>query len=113
LTKTIVGIDAAKVDELMTSKAAAYQQAMDADASEGATMGVGGTPSFLIGKQMIVGAQPYDQSRRPSTACWRPNRSWRVAARGHRLIGDPGRGSLQGIAMLLQCLRRSSALKAI
>jgi len=61
LTKTIAGIDAAKVDELMTSKAAAYQQAMDADASEGATMGVGGTPSFLIGKQMIVGAQPYDQ----------------------------------------------------
>jgi protein-disulfide isomerase len=61
LTKTIAGIDAAKVEELMTSKAAAYQQAMDADASEGATMGVGGTPSFLIGKQMIVGAQPYDQ----------------------------------------------------
>jgi predicted DsbA family dithiol-disulfide isomerase len=61
LTKTIAGVDAAKVEELMTSKAAAYQQAMDADASEGATMGVGGTPSFLIGKQMIVGAQPYDQ----------------------------------------------------
>jgi protein-disulfide isomerase len=61
LTKTIAGTDAAKVEELMISKAAAYQQAMDADASEGATMGVGGTPSFLIGKQMIVGAQPYEQ----------------------------------------------------
>ena len=59
LTKTIAGIDAAKVEELMTSRAADYTTAMQADAAEGNPQGVGGTPSFLIGKQMIVGAQPY------------------------------------------------------
>jgi protein-disulfide isomerase len=32
---------------------------MQADAAEGNTQGVGGTPSFLVGRQMIVGAQPY------------------------------------------------------
>jgi protein-disulfide isomerase len=61
LTKTIPGIDTAKVDELMTSREADYNTVMQADAAEGNTMGVGGTPSFLIGKQMIVGAQPYGQ----------------------------------------------------
>jgi protein-disulfide isomerase len=59
LTKTIQGIDAAKVEELMTSKEAIYSGAMAADATEGNSMGVGGTPSFLIGKQMVVGAYPY------------------------------------------------------
>lgn len=61
LTKTIPGIDAAKIDELMTSRADVYNNAMEADVAEGNAMGVGGTPSFLIGKQMIVGAQPYEQ----------------------------------------------------
>lgn len=60
LTKTIPGIDATKVEELMTTRSGEYQQEMDADAAEGNTQGVGGTPSFLIGKQMIVGAQPYE-----------------------------------------------------
>ncbi|MBN8995199.1 MAG: thioredoxin domain-containing protein [Rhizobiales bacterium] len=59
LTKTIPGIDIAKIEELMTSRAADYNKAMEADATEGNIQGVGGTPSFLIGKQMIVGAQPY------------------------------------------------------
>ena len=59
LTKTIPGIDVAKVEELMTSRAADYNTAMQADAAEGNDMGVGGTPSFLIGKQMRVGMQPY------------------------------------------------------
>ncbi len=61
LTRTIDGIDATKVEELMTSRAADYSGAMQADANEGYSMGVGGTPSFLIGKQMIVGAQPYER----------------------------------------------------
>lgn len=59
LAKTIPGIDAAKVEELMTSREADYNRVMQADAAEGNVQGVGGTPSFLIGKQMIVGAQPY------------------------------------------------------
>ncbi len=59
LTGTIAGIDVAKVKALMTEKASAFTDAMQADANEGYTMGVGGTPSFLVGKKMMVGAQPY------------------------------------------------------
>ncbi len=54
-----LGIDSAKVDELMTSKAVEYQKVMDADKAEGGAFGVSGTPSFIIGKQLLVGAQPY------------------------------------------------------
>lgn len=61
LTATIAGVDVAKVKELLASKASAFNQAMQADANEGYSMGVGGTPSFLVGKQMLVGAQPYDK----------------------------------------------------
>lgn len=61
LTKTIPGIDVAKVEDLITSRAADYNKEMEVDATEGNAQGVGGTPSFLIGKQMIVGAQPYKQ----------------------------------------------------
>ena len=58
LTKSL-GIDSTKVDQLMTSKANEYQQAMDADKSEGGSFGVSGTPSYIVGKQLVVGAQPY------------------------------------------------------
>ncbi len=61
LTGTIPGIDVAKVKDLMTSKATDFTDAMQADANEGYSMGVGGTPSFLVGKQMMVGAQPYEK----------------------------------------------------
>ena len=61
LTATIPGIDAAKVKQVMTDKASAFTSAMEADANEGYSMGVGGTPSFLIGKDMMVGAQPYEK----------------------------------------------------
>ena len=61
LTGTIAGIDVAKVKQMMTDKASDFDSAMQADANEGYTMGVGGTPSFLIGKQMMVGAQPYEK----------------------------------------------------
>ncbi len=59
LTRSIEGIDVAKVEALATGQAADYQQEMQADAQEGSAMGVGGTPSFLIGKQMLVGVQPF------------------------------------------------------
>ncbi len=61
LTGTIAGIDVAKVKALMTEKANDFTQAMQADANEGYSMGVGGTPSFLVGKEMMVGAQPYEK----------------------------------------------------
>lgn len=59
LTKTIIGADADKVAELMLSKQTEYQKAMNADKAEGSSFWVSGTPSLIIGKQMIVGAQPY------------------------------------------------------
>ena len=46
---------------MMTDKATDFANAMQADANEGYSMGVGGTPSFLVGKEMMVGAQPYDK----------------------------------------------------
>ena len=50
-----------QVMQLMQSKATTYQQAMDADKAEGASFGVTGTPSMIINKEMVEGAQPYAQ----------------------------------------------------
>ena len=61
LAKTIAGIDAAKVEELMTTHAADYEKAIQADGTEGAGMGISGTPGAIIGKQLVVGARPYEQ----------------------------------------------------
>lgn len=58
LTKTISGIDADKVSSLMDSKKTEYQKAVDADRAEGTSFGVNGTPGFILGKQLIAGAQP-------------------------------------------------------
>lgn len=58
LTKSL-GIDSAKVEELMTSKATEYQKAIDADKAEGSSFGINGTPGTIIGKNLISGAQPY------------------------------------------------------
>jgi protein-disulfide isomerase len=61
LTRTIPGIDAAKVEALMTDKAAEYEMALQNSGLEGSNMGVSGTPGAVIGKRLIVGAQPYAQ----------------------------------------------------
>lgn len=61
LTKTIAGIDAAKVEQLMRDHAAEYQKAIEADGAEGAGMGVNGTPGAIVGKQLIIGAEPLEQ----------------------------------------------------
>jgi protein-disulfide isomerase len=61
LTATIPGIDVDKVKALVADKTNGFDSAMQADANEGNSMGVGGTPSFLVGKQMMVGAQPLDR----------------------------------------------------
>lgn len=54
-----LGVDAARVEQLMTTKAAEYQKAMDADKAEGSAFGITGTPSVIIGKKVIQGAQPF------------------------------------------------------
>lgn len=61
LTKTIPGIDVAKVEALMNSKKAQYQAAIDADKAEGAAFGINGTPGTLIGTQVFSGAVSYAQ----------------------------------------------------
>ena len=61
LTKTIPGIDAAKVEQLMTDHAKDYQKEVEADGAEGAVMGISGTPGAIIGKQLILGAQAYER----------------------------------------------------
>jgi len=58
LTKTIPGIDAENVSRLMEEKKTEYQQEMEADKAEAEKFGINGTPGFVIGKQLIVGAQP-------------------------------------------------------
>ncbi len=58
-TQALGESDAAKVLALVQSKGDQYQKQMDADKAEGATFGVSGTPSFIAGKRLVVGAQPY------------------------------------------------------
>ncbi len=58
-TKTLTAGEISKVSSLMTSKAATYQKAIDADKAEGGTFGVTGTPGTIVGKTYINGAQGY------------------------------------------------------
>jgi protein-disulfide isomerase len=60
LTKTISGIDVDKVTALMNDKKTDFEAAIQADRSEGAAMGVNGTPAIVTGTQLLSGAQPYD-----------------------------------------------------
>ncbi len=57
LTKTISGIDADKVSNLMDQKKSDIQTELDGDKTEGEGMGVESTPAFIIGKQLINGAE--------------------------------------------------------
>lgn len=58
LIGTIQGMDAAKVKALVGQKKDAYTKAIDASRQEGATLGIQGTPGFILGTQLIAGAQP-------------------------------------------------------
>ncbi len=58
LTKTIAGIDQAKVSAAVDANTAAYQKMIDADYAEGSKFGIKGTPSVIIGKTLIDGAYP-------------------------------------------------------
>ncbi|MHB1163227.1 MAG: DsbA family protein [Minisyncoccota bacterium] len=62
ITEGVLGASTTdKVLALVKSRGAEYQKGMDADKTEGAGFGVTGTPSFIIGKQLIIGAVPYSQ----------------------------------------------------
>jgi len=49
------------VTKLMTDKKAEYQTAIEADRAEGASFGISGTPSMIIGTNALSGAQPYER----------------------------------------------------
>ncbi|HEY0010662.1 MAG TPA: thioredoxin domain-containing protein [Candidatus Paceibacterota bacterium] len=55
---TSLGLDAARITQLMNDNKAKYQEAVDADRDEGIKFGVDSTPSTVIGKALIKGAQP-------------------------------------------------------
>ena len=64
LTKTIPGLDEAKVEQLLAKNSPLYQKAIDASLAEGSSMGVGGTPAFVVGKRFANGAIPYAQFKK-------------------------------------------------
>ena len=60
ITEGVLGAaDTNKVLALVKTKGTTYQKEMDADKAEGSAFGVTGTPGFVIGKQLVIGAQPY------------------------------------------------------
>ncbi len=60
LIKTIPGMDEAKVQANLDANKAAYDTAIAADRAEGASYGIQGTPSVIIGTTLLQGAQTYD-----------------------------------------------------
>ena len=59
LNTTIAGIDAAKVAADVKTNGSVYEVQMNADKAEAQKVGIGATPSFVIGTQVIQGAYPY------------------------------------------------------
>ena len=51
-------INANKISQLMDKKQSEYQKEAQADQAEGLSFGIKGTPAFIIGTQIISGAQP-------------------------------------------------------
>lgn len=60
LTKSLPGFDVAKIEANMNANKTKYQTAITADRSEGATFGVNGTPSAVLGTQLLEGTPLYD-----------------------------------------------------
>ncbi|MFC1625762.1 thioredoxin domain-containing protein [Patescibacteria group bacterium] len=53
-----LGMDSTKVSNLMDEKKDEYMKEMDEDKQEGASLGITGTPGFIVGTQAIYGAEP-------------------------------------------------------
>lgn len=58
IRRELPSIDADRIASQVELQRTAYQQEIDADKSEGTQFGVNGTPGFIIGDQLISGAQP-------------------------------------------------------
>jgi len=59
LNATISGLNTAKIIADVQANKATYDAQMQAERSEGQKFGINATPSFIIGTQVIAGAQPY------------------------------------------------------
>jgi protein-disulfide isomerase len=69
ISKTVLGDSlTTKALQDVMANATTYQKEMDADKAEGSSLGVQGTPAFIIGKQFVSGAQPYAQIEAAITA---------------------------------------------
>jgi len=51
-------MDVKKLNQLVSQNNSSYSQAIDNDYSEGNKFGIQSTPSFVLGTQLVVGAQP-------------------------------------------------------
>jgi protein-disulfide isomerase len=58
LAGTVQGLDVSKVDALVKSKRSDYEKAILADRTEGASLGINGTPTIIVGKQLLTGLSP-------------------------------------------------------
>jgi protein-disulfide isomerase len=58
-TSSITGISEGDVAKAAITNQAAYDTAINADKTQGQSMGISATPSFIIGTQLIAGAYPY------------------------------------------------------
>jgi protein-disulfide isomerase len=59
LTRTVPGIDTDRVLKLVDSKKAEYLKAIAADRAEGASFGINGTPTVILGTQLLTGTPLY------------------------------------------------------
>jgi protein-disulfide isomerase len=59
LTATIPGINVATVEALVAKNQSTYDAEISADRNEGASYGIQGTPSVIVGTTLLQGAQTY------------------------------------------------------
>lgn len=58
LAATIDGLDVAKVTALVEENRSDYEKEVMADRTEGASLGVNGTPTIIVGDQFLTGMSP-------------------------------------------------------
>jgi protein-disulfide isomerase len=56
----VPAIDTGKIEKLMTDKKSKFEAAIAASRSEGASFGINGTPSVILGTQLLSGGPLYD-----------------------------------------------------
>ena len=59
LNATVAGLDAVKIAADVKANAGTYKAKLDADREKATKVGIGATPSFVIGTQVIAGAYPF------------------------------------------------------